>query len=358
MLTAEETDARLAEAFLVAASDLTHWHDAAEWVQDAVADALRASRVLFLGVSGADPVTFWAVRERIGEWERRLAEWERDRRDDALGSGAAEPGPAPFVAVDHSPKARLAAMMAERVPRGQPRFRALAGDAAHVLRATYAWGLLRLLIERAARNRARLRELGGRLGARLRLEADVGGNSPKPLTDLLCGALGPGARWAAIAERMPPFESRPITPEARWWYAAWDRAALDPENLAQILACAAVLSAAAAQRDSGDLFQVDPWTGVVQVSEGHPNEHVRDRDLLLLPWPWPVRRGLHSADLGLALRTQVAWGVGRSNTCLGSPRRWAVPIAAHPVPERLRVEGVELPTGWAEVETIDWIAEL
>lgn len=358
LLTAAETDARLAEAFLVATSDLTHWHDAAQWVQDAVADALRASRVLFLGVSGADPVTYRAVRERIGEWERRRVEWERDCRNDALELRNAEPGLAPFIAVDYSPRERLAAMMAERVPRGQPRFRALKGDAAHVLRLAYAWGLLRLLVGQADRTQACMHRLGTDLSARLRQEADADRDAPKPLIDLLCCAMGPGARWAAIAEHIPPFESRPIAPEARWWYAPWSRTAPDARNLAQILACVAVLSAPAKRYAGTDLFGVDPWSGVVQVSDKHPNEHVRDRDLLLLPWPWPVERGLRSADLALAIRNQVAWGFGRSNACLGSPRKWVVPVAASHCHESFGVEGVEMPTGWAEVKTIDWIAEL
>lgn len=251
-------------------------------------------------------------------------------------------------------------MMAVRAPRGQPRFHAVPGEAGHVLRAAYAWGLLRLLLGAVDATGSGVGELGPQLTWRLSAETDARANEPKPLTDLLCDALGPGARWAGIAEGIPPFEFRPVRPEARWWYAPWGqdgaRAVLDPANLHQILACAATLAGLRMTWDGGDLLKVGPWTGMVHVSERHPNEEIRDRDLLLLPWPWPVRRGLRSADLGLALRKVAAWGLGRPNTRLGSPRRRVVPIAAWPLPESCDIKEIELPTGWPAVMTRDWIA--
>ncbi|WP_157633621.1 SIR2 family protein [Thioflavicoccus mobilis] len=366
LLTVAEADARLAEAFLVATSDLTHWREASQWVQDAVADALRGSRVLLLGVSGADSVTFRAVRQRIGEWERRAAEWDRDRSSDAHGVDCLEPGPAPLAAVDRYPSPTLGALMKVGRGRGHLRFHILEADARHTLRSAYAWGLLRLMLRHADLDRPGLVSLGADLVERLRTEVNGRARTDEadartPLIDLLCDALGPGARWAAIAERVAPFESRPMAAESRWWYAPWDPArtglALDPDNLAQILACAAVLAGIGGPRQAAGLT-VDPWGGVVELDERHPCPSMAGCDLLLLPWPWPVRRGLGSADLHAALRNQTAWGLGRPNVSFGSPGVRVVPVAAWSELTPKQRQEIEVPTGWAKLENVDWIEDL
>jgi hypothetical protein len=51
-LSVGEAEYHLRSAFLVSSTDLTHWRDSAQWVQDVVSDALRSHRVFMLGVSG------------------------------------------------------------------------------------------------------------------------------------------------------------------------------------------------------------------------------------------------------------------------------------------------------------------
>ncbi len=348
-LTREQADAALEEGFLVATSDLTDWRDASQWVADAVGDAFRTSRVLLLGVSGEDTVTFRAARSRIQEWERR----NRESALEARGRFHSDEGPrevrrhhAPLVAADFAPKPRLACMMMVRHPDGPARVQAARADAGFTLRAAYAWHLLRHILTVLTSGLPRAAaELSRRLTPRLEAEVACGDGTRAPLVALLSEAVGPSARWAALAEARPPFSRFVFLPETYWWYAPWTRPA--PNEIAcqapgneipvshalQIAGCLEVLSRSRARGRPS--LEIDPWTGVVRVLDTHPCTLLRDRNLLLMPWPWPLEEGVESPMLRSALREWATRIPGRSLGALASPRTWIVPLA-DPENARLR----------------------
>lgn len=345
VLSAAEVDRRLAESFLVATSDLTHWRDASQWVHDAVSDVLRTHRILLLGASGADPVTFRAVRARIAEWERH-----------ANGSPRVPtPGPvvphAGLAAVDRSPGARLYGMMAVR-GRGVPAFPVAQAEGRHALRAAYAWMLAQKMAAALASTPGdeRWRD---RLVARLAHEVDGGG--PTPLIDVLCDALGPNARWAAIAEGRPPLDGAELRAEHRWRYAPWSTrgdGGAPPAALRQVAACAVRMSGGLDEESARHGVEVDEWTGVVHLGDGHPlAEQLRHSSLLPLPWPWPARRGMASLALRAALRDRFGWGAGRTHGYVGGPLL-LIPIGgvdAGAQPRRTTIGGRDV-----DVKAVDW----
>ncbi|MBU1247979.1 MAG: hypothetical protein KKB70_04715, partial [Proteobacteria bacterium] len=221
-----------------------------------------------------------------------------------------------------------------------------------------------------------------------RLIAEV--NAPKestPLLDLLCDALGPNARWAALAEGRAPFDGVPTDPAARWWYAPWfsERPGEAPASttaLRQVAACAAWLSRRHALSDEafdGEIgrIRVDPWTGVVQVPHWKEEEHenicthsLSGRDLLLLPWPWPSQVGVLSSTLRWGMRNTLHWQPGRTLDWVASPCLCILPIGDPKEPalnlpgegrpegpaERLRRE-IPLASGWSPLlPPVDWLA--
>lgn len=332
VLTAEQVEEQLRSAFLVSVTDLTHWRDHAQWVQDAVADALRGHASLLLGVSGADPVSFRAVRARIIEWEQAARGHANETSSTLSGPrmGIRSLEPLPLVAVNRSMSNRLACMMAVAQPRGLPSIQVVAGDAKRALRGAYAWTLVQGL-DRAlsAEDDPVCTDIAIELAERLGAELDAPDERPSPLLDLLCDALGPNARWAAIADGRPPFAVHGIEPIRRWWYTPWfgsDGRGYE-RGLLQIAAFAALLS-----RDMA--IKVDPWSGVVALSPTstawlHRENCISNHeqcDLVPVPWPWPPSRGVRGGLLARALRSDLHWQAGRSLHWLASPRLQILPV--------------------------------
>lgn len=362
-LTQEQAEQQLRSYFLVSSTDLTHWRDATQWVQDVVSDALRASRVLFVGVSGADPVTFRAVRARVQEWELAARDWTTEQAHVPRLHRDAEPETLPLVALARGQLAknlRLACMMSIQPPRGSSDIHVATSDGHFGLRGAYAWSLLRQMLQRLELDDPLHQKLAVELEQRLKAELN-GGNSC-PLLSLLCDALGPNARWAALAEGRTPFDAIPTEAAARWWYAPWfyersEAVPVSTKAIQQLVACAAWLSRqhplrAEAADDAPRSIQVDAWTGVVQVPEWQvlegkePSSPLQDllsgRDLLLLSWPWKPREGVSAHALRWGLKHSLHWQVGRSLSWLASPRLVLLPVG-DPQEAALSLPGRPLP---------------
>lgn len=321
----EDIDAALKRSFLVATSDLTHWRDSSQWVQDATSDALRSHRTVFIGVSGVDPVIYRATRARLAEWEHHASERERA---EVFGHSLCDSDDSywpPLAAIDLRPTPRLYGMMAasRSYGVGHP---VVQSDAGKALRTAYAWWLSSHLL-RALRPELCAKELLIHDCLRNRLKREIArGSGPTPLIDLLCDAIGPGARWAAIAEARPPLEERTSRPECRWRYAPWFSAlprsqTAIPANLREIAACAVALSRVDADGVT------DAWSGVVHVPILHPGgSPLAGSDVLLLPWPWQARSGVGSAALKTAIADRMIWSTGHARTHVGSPQLQVVPV--------------------------------
>ncbi len=399
-LSIDEAEHHLRSAFLVSSTDLTHWRDAAQWVQDVVSDALRSHRVFMLGVSGADTVSFRAVRARVLEWERAALEWCREEQRETPRDMPMEPDPLPLMAFTRDPTLRLGCMLSVSQPRGLPRVQVIGGDGRHAMRCAYAWAMLQKLLHALDPEQSSHRRLSEELCTRLMHEADD--SSSTPLLALLCDALGPNARWAAMAEGRPPFESLPLSTESRWWYAPWFGSAEGqeghrpcyPQALRQIAACAAFLSRSRPKMNPETdptgpgvaVISVDPWTGVVQLPDWLlpawqlattvPPDLLADSDLLLLPWPWRPEVGASSGGLHRSLKHSLHWHSGRCLDWLASPRLRLLPLGDPedpllrlPPPMRRNVgisepqarrnssrRGLLLAAGWSELcPPIDWL---
>lgn len=334
-LSHQQAERELRRCFLVSSEDLVHWREPSDWVREAVGDALRASSLLALGLSGADPVIFRALRQRICEWEKE----ENDAE-----TAAPRRRPPPFAAIDRSPQLRLTNMMAVR-GRGLPEHRVVQAGGSVALRAAYAWWLVGRLAGALAVRSGREEEVRTALLDTLLAEIRQLAQDESlytPLLDLLCGSLGPGARWAALAERRPPFHASVVSPLRRWWYAPWGRLRRSgeacPANLEEIAGFAAAVACTAPRTEGPAGVTVDPWTGVVHLGPRH--RLLEDgvvsgsgANLLPLPWPWPVGRGLASSDLRSELRDRFTWGPGRSLESLARSPLWLVPLPAQG-PER------------------------
>ena len=332
---------QLRHSFLVATSDLTHWRGASQWVQDAVADVLRTHRTLLVGVSGTDPATFRAVRERVNEWER-----QRDRVRGLWENGSTPvPERPPLAGVALRADLRVSSLLLFRDgPECQNQL--VVGDASEALRAAYAWALVQLFAEALQElaeetagpvEAGEAHELCGRLGPRLSGElADPPGD--RRLVNLLCDALGPGARWAALAGGRLPQAGLPGDPIQRWHYATWRVAprgspVADRRRLRTIAACALALAEGP--------FEIARGTGIVRLEEGHrllgegTNSlrsllaDAREPELLLLPWPWPASGDVLSSALREGLRLQLDLPPFPSEPSL---HPYVVPVPAGEVP--------------------------
>lgn len=350
-ISQEDTDASLARSFLVATSDLTHWRDSSQWVQDATSDALRSHRTLFVGVSGADPVTFRATRARIAEWERHAEQHRRMGPYSGLLPTEALPDWPSVGAIDFDPAPRLFGMMAARRPGGVS-YPVVKADGGKGIRGIYAWWfgsrLLGALDQSQSEDRVIFDRFRIRLGREISREA-----GPTPLVDVLCNSLGPSARWAAIAEGRPPLDGRATRPEHRWRYAPWfaplpDQPTADRANLRLIAAAAVALS----QVDVKDT--TDAWSGVVHVPDNHRGDSpLTGTDILPLPWPWPAQRGLASLELRTAMANRFLWVSGRARSHLASPQLLLTPIGNLSAwPTEMMIAGAA-----ARVKQIDWIKE-
>ena len=199
-----ELNETIRESFLVSSSDLTHWRGTSEWAHDTVSNTLRRYRTLLVGMSGADPVVFRALRARIVEWN--------SQRDAGRAiPGAYSPDPIPVAAVDYSPGPRLTTMMMVD-PRQSPVAKNPPVDA---LRAAYAWTLADRFV------RALPSEFAGAartLRDRVEQSVDSGGSFIRFLADV----IGPALRAAALAAgRLPsPLEAQ-LQGRYRTVYAAW-----------------------------------------------------------------------------------------------------------------------------------------
>jgi hypothetical protein len=376
-----QIEEQLRSAFLVSVTDLAHWRDHAQWVQDAVADALRGHNSLLLGVSGADPVVFRALRERIAEWERAARERTHERARALRGVYApSQPlEPLPLVAINRDHSGRLACMLAVSQPRGGPAIQVAVSDGKLALRGAYAWTLIQglgaaLTATADPAHRRLLRELTGRLATEL-----DGDREHRPLLDLLCDALGPNARWAALVEGRPPFTEPPgLRAIHRWWYAPWfGREGRPHPGLLQIAAFAALVTRDPALavdhqhrpspcRTRSRRLAVDPWSGVVQLPQlpaVFGTELDGPCDLLPIPWPWPASPGemigLRGGRLARHLRRDLHWEAGRNLTWLASPRLRILPLGDYNEPA-LRPFGpnpeIPLPSGMTPVVApVDWL---
>lgn len=336
-MTGDEASEQLSRCFLVSTQDLVHWDEPVRWVREVVPDTLRSHAVLCIGVSGSDPVMYRAFRDRAREWEVAEA------RDHA-SAGKRSPGrilkrrTPPFVALGRSlDSARLANMVA--VGKGVNLTHQLAkGDGSAALKALYAGWLGQHLIEAVSSRPGANAAIGARISAALRFEADLLGADGKtkpeqaPLTHLLAWSLGPGARWAGIAERRPPFEAGPHDRLRRWWASSWwgipGWADPDRTHLAEIAAFSALIAL------GGSLEDIDPWSGVVRLAPGHPlAQKLGGRaSLLPTPWPWAPSKGLGSATLRAELRDRFGWGPGRSLPALSGAKLWLAPAPLLPLP--------------------------
>ena len=132
-------------------------------------------------------------------------------------------------------------MLAVSQPHGLPAIQVAASDGKLALRGAYAWTLLQglataLTATSDPSHRRLLDELTGRLAAELDSASER-----RPLLNLLCDALGPNARWAALVEGRPPFTESPgLRAIHRWWYAPWF-CRQDPRPHPGLLQIAAVL---------------------------------------------------------------------------------------------------------------------
>lgn len=348
-LSVADTDTALKRSFLVATSDLTHWRDSSQWVQDATSDALRSRCTVFIGVSGADPVTFRATRARIAEWERFGTDPPQHSR--AHGTSPTPQGPA-LAAIDRCPEPRLYGMTAVRRRAGVD-YPVVKKDAGRALRGTYAWWIVSHLLDALDEQESVERRIHDCLSMRLcrELSRDA---PPTPLIDVLCDSLGPGARWAAVAESRPPLHERAHRPESRWRYASWfaplpGYPTASRNNLKEIAACAVALSGC-------DIDGItDPWSGVVHLPDDYPGSQLlAGTDILPLPWPWRAERGLESEALQAAIGDRFLWDSGRGRTHLASPRLLVIPVGTPPgIPNEMTVAGTR-----KRVAFIDWFCEI
>jgi len=346
-----EVERDLREAFLVASSDLVHWRGTSQWVQDAVADGLRAHKTLFLGASGADPVSFRAVRDRIVEWEQRhdTAHDRSLRSRQPPGSRPDElvPDRPPVLAVGPAPDERLHAMFAV-VRRAVPSFQVVDAYGGPFLRATYAWSLLQRIVTPLV-----TREDGplvDRLCDHLRAECD---QATGPLIGLLCDAVGPGLRWSALSEGETTLAD--LLPGALHYhhYAPWREAAWrQPFATDHLRTIARALDALAA---SGCV--VDARSALVVVPPPDRSRRMtglRGHSLLLLPWARQAGRGLSSARLrmelgatdGLLRTRPSAWSITANAAVVPVP-------ALLGAPQTMRVSDARLPV--VTVATSEWI---
>lgn len=392
-LTQAQVERALKECFLVSSTDLTHWRDAAQWVQDVVSDILRSSRVAFIGVSGLDTVTFRAVRARVLEWEQAAQQREEEQSHRTRLSRAPEPGPLPLTLFAREKgDVRHACMLSVQPPRGGPTLQIATVDGRKALQFAYAWSLLKGVLSYLNLKDPTHAKLARVLEHRLTTELNKE-DGERPLFSLLCSALGPNARWAALAEGRPPFQSLPLEGASRWWYAPWFMERSGQESVSsaamlQVAACLGWLSHPHEQEKNAPRkvgssalvgLMVDDWTGVVALPWWKPlieNEELKKllihRDLLLIPWPWKTRNGVMDRSLHWGLKHTLHWNPGRSRSWLASPRLSVLPVG-DPTDGLLKVPMLgttrqtaqanalrrELPlsAGFARLEDpIDWVA--
>ena len=334
----EEVDSELRSSFLVATEDLIHWEVPSQWVADVTADVLRSHSVLTIGVSGSDPVLYRAFRTRVREWERSRREVE---------TPAAMPLPA-LVGTDKYPKARTLNMLTLDEARGRPSVPLAVAGGAEVLRAAYAQWLLEGRLLAAAGSSSWPSVLAARLLGRLRTEVDslpdCGAAPQAPrLVPVLCDALGPGARWAAIAELKGPFSrmSGASEPFRRWWYAPWPDE-IPGDHARELVSFLALVVE--------DPVAVDSWSGLIRVAPGKLLEKLRELGLvtsgqeggvsfLPLPWPWRETWGLDGPWLWQELSVRFHWGPGMGLESLARAPVWIVPLPALPTNRRTALVG-------------------
>jgi len=268
-----KADERLRRSFLAASSDLTRWRDASQWVADRVSTTLRSHATFTLGVSGIDNVTFDAFRQHFRAWEDSA---ERLHHPDTPVA------PPRTVAVDFSPTLRLLNMMSVRAPLAPAQSQCVKANGPRTMEGLYARWLLRHL--RADD------ELEAALDAELR---DGEAAAPKPLAGLLARAIGPGARWAAIGLRRPPFHYEPSRVDlgARWWYAPWSETSTGgraQRGMPQLRKLLDDLRRHGAPLDLDPVVDGKPQCGIVRARRDHPLLSGRGdgRWVLLAPWPW------------------------------------------------------------------------
>jgi hypothetical protein len=333
-----ESDAALRRSFVASANDLTRWRGATEWVGERVSAALRSHATLLLGVSGADSVMYGALRQQVSDWE------DAARRDHQAPPKRARMGgrwPLRLAAVDFGPVTRLRNMMSVCLPSGRVNEPVAEAGVTHALAGLYVWQLLGALDEAAVEEGAqdlqasavvaRVRAL---VGAELaqskdpttRQERDLG-----PWTLLLLQSLGVGARFTAAALGLGPFQVRALAsqPFRRWWSCPWRLAPDGPKRAAYRAATALM----ARLLERADLLDVEPWTGVITLREGHPaigalgGRAGSPLNLLLLPCPWVAAFDWRGDALALELSTErFGWGAGAPRDTLGDAALKLVPL--------------------------------
>ncbi len=332
-LTPENAELELRQSFMVSSSDLVSWREQIPWVRELVMDTMASHATLFLGVSFSDPAVFQAVREQIKRWEdaarqiRSGVAGRQPRTFNRRADGARRPH---LAAITRSTGLRVRNAMRVSLPpevgyREIPRYpnqRAQeycgAADAVDALRCAYAWHLGQILLRALLPDRNRTAEL---LEARLRdavqrrSRSRTDGSSHGPTAaaagadpvELLCDALGPSARWAALAERRPPFSPFQWARDeglGAFLYAPWN-VGLEAchgvaENLRLIARVLAALTAPSSQWQAA-VSRVGEWVEIHRTD----SRMAPVRRIWFWPWPWPVRFGLHSPYLTQALRSAL-----------------------------------------------------
>jgi hypothetical protein len=315
----EAQDEDLRRSFFLSATDLSRWEGATQWVDERVSATLRSCATLFLGVSGADPVTFHGVRKQIAAWEETAA--HQRRRDAAVW-------PFRTVAVDFGADLRLRNMLTIYLPDGRLDEPVCMGSVPIVLHGAHARRMLAWMEEDcAADQRADVRELHRLVcGA---LDACDRHSSAPPVVLLLSMSLAWGARHAASALAVGPFEvvHPSSAPFRRWWHAPWRDAPREARR--RCLRAALPVLLRLARRDG---LQVDPSTGIVTLPSA-PAGGSAEENLLLLPCPWQV--DFEWRDPRLA-------GVLRDRPFVWDESEAKVPLAGLKV---LPLGGGEAPTG-------------
>lgn len=313
------TDARdqaLRRSFFLSASDLARWQGATQWVDERVSAVLRSCATLFIGVSGADPVTFHATRAQLTAWEDAACR---------LYLQGQTPWPSRVAGVDwgskepkDGPGLRLRNMLTAACPDGRLIENVAQSGVPLTLHALYAVWLLDTLADAAPDQKA----LVDRIRVRLLAELDAERDAEIGLTSrVVVHSLGQGARWTAEALGVGPFQvqSPAAEPFRRWWYSPWrdaPPAALRPCAEAVIRWLARLLEGAE------EIEQVDPWTGILLLRSGD-----RRRAVLPLPCPWTDRFDWSGDGIADALSARrFGWAAGQHQEALACAPLELVPL--------------------------------
>ena len=332
--TDEQSEEELRNAFLASSSDLLDWSDRSQWVADIVGVTLRSSRVMTIGVGGADVVVYRAFRKHMTE------------------SGSAQRLPT-TVAVDRSPSVRLTNMMhsSSREPSA-----VATSDGAAALRHAYAWWFLgRLQHGLTKRGPSPDRTRAARLNARIVEEVDnptssKGGIAPN-LTDVIVDAIGPALEWIQAARHPESIvRSNFRTPTSIWDYCSWPTR-WNAEFCRQVVAMCDVLTTRSAT--PSERLEVDPWTGIIHLPRRHLVADIftpgRALGLLPIPDPWhgekdadPVSSARLAATLTRFFRTPPSrHGIALARAPLRIVRLGGMPTTKIRPSTPFRTAGVE-----------------